>query len=554
MVSSTRPGARGSRSAKEANAARRREDALKDTGVISESRLVHEQVQAEALSCPHCQQQVHPHNWMEHHHAYHSALPPCLLHRTGKLPLGAIRIDGDTQMRVAIDEGTVNDYAALMQEGVQFPPVEVYFDGKQYWLVDGFHRLRAMQKTHPRGEITATVTEGTLSDAQWTALNRNGDHGLRLTNADKHKRVECALAHPEGVQKSDREIARHCQVSHPLVAKIRTRLSGNNYQIPATRQVSRNGTTYSMNTAQIGTRPALPEEAPPYLHTLVDSGQLGIVKAVAVAEKLLDPDIRVAVQDVAIDAQVTDPDVVDVLSELHAKKRETFEVIATTGALDGTLPLSEATVRDLEYHLEYARREHRLVAREEKKRQIVQRAQSLPEGCFNVIYADPPWRYDNAIESWGAARDHYDDMTIEEICGYPAAIHLQTDDNAALFLWATNPFLPDALRVIQAWGFTYKTNLVWVKRDLERPGTGFYVRGRHELLLLATRGSFLPLDPHIPPVGSVIEAPVAEHSVKPDDAYSIIEALYPNCRYIELFARRSRAHWTSHGDQLQTLS
>lgn len=549
----TRPGARGSRSAKEANAARRREDALKDSGVISESRLVHEQVQAEAITCPHCQKMVHPHNWMEHHYLYHSGQPMRLLHQSDNgrhnlLPIGAIRTDGGTQSRDMIDEAVVKEYADAMLEGAHFPPVDVYFDGEQYWLADGFHRVRAHQRAKPRDGIRVTVHQGTQRDAILHSVGANADHGLRRTNADKRRAVMRLLRDEEWSQWSDREIARRCNVSDRMVNNARKELSANNSQID--RKATRNGTTYTMNTTQIGTRPALPENAPGYLHALVDSGELGIVRAVAVAEKLLDPDIRVAVQDAAVAAQVTDPAVVDVLSELHAKKRETFEVIAATGALDGALPLSEATVRDLEYHLEYAAREHKLAAREAKKQQIVRQAQSLPEGCFNVLYADPPWRYDNAIAGWGPARAHYDDLSTEEIAGFLAQTNLSVDENAALFLWATNPFVPQALRVIEAWGFVYKTNLVWVKRDLERPGTGFYVRGRHELLLLATRGRFLPLDPHIPPVGSVIEAPVGEHSEKPDDAYRIIETLYPGCRYIELFARQRRENWTSYGDQL----
>jgi len=120
-----------------------------------------------------------------------------------------------------------------------------------------------------------------------------------------------------------------------------------------------------------------------------------------------------------------------------------------------------------------------------------------------------------------------------------------------LFLWVTNPMLADAMQVVEAWGFEYKTNIVWVKTDLVKPGSGFYVRGRHELLFICTRGSFLPLVDVAPPIGSVITAPVQEHSRKPDEAYDIIERLYPGCNYLELFARHTRPGWVAWGDEIE---
>jgi N6-adenosine-specific RNA methylase IME4 len=89
---------------------------------------------------------------------------------------------------------------------------------------------------------------------------------------------------------------------------------------------------------------------------------------------------------------------------------------------------------------------------------------------------------------------------------------------------------------------------VWVKKNLTKPGSGFYVRGRHELLFICTRGSFTPIDNNqSPPIGSVITSDIGEHSEKPQEAYEIIESLYPNCSYIELFARDRRSGWDSHG-------
>ena len=172
----------------------------------------------------------------------------------------------------------------------------------------------------------------------------------------------------------------------------------------------------------------------------------------------------------------------------------------------------------------------------------------LPQGVYNVILADPPWPYDNHIASWGPAEKHYPAMSLEELC----ALKVPVADNAALFLWVTNPFLREGLQVTEAWGFEYKTNIVWVKTNRQRPGVGFYVRGWHELLFVCTRGSFVPDHNGHGPLGSVIEADVREHSRKPEEAYTLIEQLYPggNYAFLEIFARHRRPNWTPWGAEL----
>ena len=173
----------------------------------------------------------------------------------------------------------------------------------------------------------------------------------------------------------------------------------------------------------------------------------------------------------------------------------------------------------------------------------------LPKGVYDVILADPPWPYDNQIESWGPTSLHYDSLPLADIC----SVDVPSADNSVLFLWVTNPFVRDAFEVMDAWGFEYKTNIVWVKRNLTRPGSGFYVRGRHELLFICTKGSMVPSQVGQEPIGSVLEADVGEHSIKPDEAYTLIERLYPEGRYLELFARRHRSGWKAWGDDSALL-
>jgi N6-adenosine-specific RNA methylase IME4 len=162
---------------------------------------------------------------------------------------------------------------------------------------------------------------------------------------------------------------------------------------------------------------------------------------------------------------------------------------------------------------------------------------------FPILLADPPWRYDFQLSEDRKIENHYPTMPVEDICALPIG-DVVTDD-ALLFLWATNPLLLDALAVIEAWGFRYVTNLVWVKDKL---GMGHRVRARHELLLLAVRGSFpCPAPADMP--GSVIEAPRTTHSAKPAEAAELIERQYPTLAKLELFARTAREGWSAWGNQ-----
>lgn len=166
----------------------------------------------------------------------------------------------------------------------------------------------------------------------------------------------------------------------------------------------------------------------------------------------------------------------------------------------------------------------------------------LPEGTYQVIYADPPWRYDNSGFD-EAADNQYPTMKLEDICALPVA-HLAAD-TSVLFIWATNPLLPEALQVMSSWGFTYKTNMAWIK-DKGR-GKGWYLRSKHELLLIGVREQ---TPPPIERPDSCFEAergPI--HSRKPIMAYEIIESMYPGNK-IELFSRTTRDGWDAWGNEV----
>jgi N6-adenosine-specific RNA methylase IME4 len=139
-------------------------------------------------------------------------------------------------------------------------------------------------------------------------------------------------------------------------------------------------------------------------------------------------------------------------------------------------------------------------------------------------------------------------MSLEEICALPVA-HLATDA-AVLFLWTPAPHLHESFKALAAWGFEYKTNIVWVKDKL---GLGYFVRNQHELLVVATRGHMpSPSPANRPP--SVINAPRREQSRKPDESYTLIEQMYPELPKIELFARQTRTGWAAWGNEVITAA
>jgi N6-adenosine-specific RNA methylase IME4/ParB-like chromosome segregation protein Spo0J len=165
----------------------------------------------------------------------------------------------------------------------------------------------------------------------------------------------------------------------------------------------------------------------------------------------------------------------------------------------------------------------------------------LPAGPFELILADPPWTY-GSPDSPYSPEQHYPTLSTGEI----KSLSVPAAENCLLFLWAVNSLLDEALEVLRTWGFEYRNNMVWVKTD--GIGPGVWLRQRHELLLIATRGSVAPPDPQ-QRVDSVIEAPRTRHSEKPPHAQQRIEAMYPHFSKLELFARTTRPGWTSWGNQ-----
>jgi N6-adenosine-specific RNA methylase IME4 len=164
---------------------------------------------------------------------------------------------------------------------------------------------------------------------------------------------------------------------------------------------------------------------------------------------------------------------------------------------------------------------------------------------YPVIYADPPWHYvnDPNLRGQRGPQNHYPTMTVAEICALP--VRDITTRDAALFIWSPNAMVADCMKVIEAWGFTYCSQMVWVKNKI---GLGVYFRTQHETLMIAKRGR-IPAPPPKNRPPSVLLAPRRKHSQKPIEVYEIIERMYPELPKIELFARNRLAGWDVWGNQ-----
>lgn len=165
----------------------------------------------------------------------------------------------------------------------------------------------------------------------------------------------------------------------------------------------------------------------------------------------------------------------------------------------------------------------------------------LPEGPFELIYADPPWQL-GYPDSPHAPENHYSTMELDPI----KALEIPAAKDAVLFLWVVSSLLGEALEVVRAWGFELKTTICWIKPSI---GLGKWVRNRHELLLVCRRGNYPPPDPE-DCVDSVVEAPRGRHSEKPEVFYELIEQMYPQASKLELFARSRRAGWSAWGNEV----
>lgn len=185
---------------------------------------------------------------------------------------------------------------------------------------------------------------------------------------------------------------------------------------------------------------------------------------------------------------------------------------------------------------------------------------ALPNKKYEIIYADPPWEYKQSgskKNSRGMAKQHYPTMSTEDICKLP--IQRIATDRAILFMWATIPNIGEALKVIEAWGFEYKTAaFVWIKKNKKSNtnfwGMGAYTRANAEICLLGiskntkAKEQVLRHDIH-----QIIESPILRHSEKPPEVRVKIKELLGDQSAIELFARQEVEGWDCWGNEVNLM-
>ena len=226
----------------------------------------------------------------------------------------------------------------------------------------------------------------------------------------------------------------------------------------------------------------------------------------------------------------------------------------TAGTNPKYIDLADRLVKerpDLADQVEAGKKTLSQVTREIRQEELRERTPAPPTGKYRVIYADPPWKYNDAMaisknglgESYGPAEAHYPAMTISELCALP--INDLAEENAVLFLWTTSPLLEDTFKIINAWGFKYKSSFVW---DKVKHNMGHYNSVRHEFLLVCTRGSCTPDVKKL--FDSVQSIEREEHSRKPEEFRQIIDTIYTEGQRIELFRRGDApSGWKAWGNE-----
>jgi N6-adenosine-specific RNA methylase IME4 len=392
---------------------------------------------------------IHPSNFSQHAQREHPE-GKALHELVTRLPLAVIRLDGGTQPRASINDDTVRNYTEALNEGAQFPPLIVFYDGESYWLADGFHRVQAA-KTIGWLDFAVVVHQGALRDAVLYSVGANATHGLQRTNDDKRRAVERLLRDEEWRQWANREIARRCGVSEALVRSLRSKRSDED-QSQQRIYITKHGTPSTMDTGHIG-------------------------------------------------------------------KGHVEEV--TSRAADAE--------------------------------QMALRAQAAttphPSGQYSCIVIDPPWPMEKIERDERPNQVQYLDYptTVEEIQALPIA-RLAATGGCHLYLWTTQRFLPAALKLIEAWDFSYQCVMPWVKTG----GMTLYSwMSSVEFVVFAHRGGLKLLRDGLK---LSIEAPATGpgHSVKPDAFYEKVLQASPGPR-LDMFARQTREGFTAWGDEVQGL-
>lgn len=334
-------------------------------------------------------------------------------------------------------------------------------------------------------------------------------------------------------------------------------LRGKRYNMEPKVPGQRNDLTSDQNDLRLSVAERLADEYKVSAATVKRDGKFA--EAVDTLSAAIGDEARTAV--LSGDSKVTKQDVVDA-AKWYESNTVTIEQVADdlTGdenAYDWTEEKPEPSffVANTEKEILEAAKRIRQVKldqnRDERTQKIVEISQNNKpleaadlDRLYPVVYADPPWRYEHSMTDNRRIENQYPTMTLQQICDLPVSDIAAPD--AVLLLWTTSPKLAESMDVIDAWGFVYRTCIIW---DKERIGMGYYARQQHELLLVASRGSIPVPEPENRPASVIRIKRDNEHSTKPHEFYSLIERMYPEYDRIELFARNARDGWAAWGNQ-----
>lgn len=400
--------------------------------------------------------------------------------------LADIRADESAQQRAQLDWLHVAELKEAYEINAEIPAIVVFKDEEGLlWLADGFHRYEGAQKAG-KEKIQTVIESGNLRSAILYSCGANSGHGLKRTNADKTKSADTLLSDHEWQQWNNTEIARKTGLSIEFIRQRRAVVCP---ETEGQTKVTRNGKTYTQSA-----RKPKKQQAP-------DDVALQLMKDSPAAD---------------------DPKQIDQLAQLPADRQlEVADMIRNEEAKSVNEAQKILNRKDLD-------------------------AEPLPAGKFNLIYADPPWEYDNTGGN-PAADKQYPTMSLENLKAL--LVPEMAADRAVLFLWGTVPLAAEAHELIKAWGFEYKSKFAWVKNTVVR---GFYNMGQYEELYIATKGVHV-----VPEVRkkNVLQFDTREHSRKPDEILELINELYPEFKErIELFAREPRQGWQSWGYETEKFA
>lgn len=424
------------------------------------------------------------------------------------LSIDVIRTDGGTQPRAEVDQNIIRDYAQQMFEGVQFPPVTVYYDGTDYWLADGFHRYYAA-KQQCKDILYADVRQGTHRDAVLFSVGANATHGLRRTNADKRKAVETLLNDPEWGKWSNREIARRCAVDETSVRRYRENVTAAMPQLEDRTYITKHGTIATMNTANIG------QHIPQPMTT----------------------------------TDIFESDYADTEPSIPAYTPPRYEAPTWTPTLPPS-PTPAPAPMPTPIYTPYIEDRQREQEREERRAQIKERLDQLrekgvdlPTGKYSCLVIDPPWpmqKIERDVRP-NQMEFEYPTMSEEELKDFN--VPEVAADNCHLYLWTTHKYLPMAFRLAEHWGFKYQCLMTWRKNVGFTPFSWMYST---EHVLFCTKGN-LPLLA----IGKRLdfEARVREHSRKPDEFYELVKEVSPGPR-LDIFSREKREDFDQFGNEV----